>query len=322
MKTLFNLTTDSYDLLHYKNSAELTSDLAGFDGLELMCFDPDSRGIICPEQVIGIHMSFFAYWLDFWMGDEEALINEFDNLENCKRHYGGSGRSALLTRFQKDLDNAMRYKAEYVVFHVSDCSTQEVFSRRYNHSNEEVIAATCQLLNQVFKDLKDGPALLLENLWYPGFDFTRPDMTKMLLDGIEYKNKGIMLDTGHLLHTNPKIRNQEEGLQYINQMLDLHGDLVKNIRGVHLNQSTTGQYALQIQENLPIFEKTFSKREWQLLRYVQQIDKHRPFTCQGVKELVKRISPDYLTFEFISQSREERLEYLQQQKDALYIINE
>src|SRR5665647_3450679 len=145
MKTLFNLTTDSYDLLHYKNSIELTSDLSGFDGLELMCFDPDSRGIICPEQVIGIHMSFFAYWLDFWMGDEEALIKEFDNLENCARHYGGSDRSALLERFQKDLDNAIRYKAEYVVFHVSDCSTKEVFSRKFNHSHEEVIEATCEV---------------------------------------------------------------------------------------------------------------------------------------------------------------------------------
>ena len=317
MKTLFNLTTDAHDLCRYKNSQELSSDLLGFDGLELMCYERDIQGIILPKQVTGIHMSFFPYWLDFWLGDENALMKEFGNHANWETYYGGSNRSALLSRFHKDLEYAKQYGAEYVVFHVSDCATQEVYTREFKHSHAEVVDATCGLLNQLFKDIKDGPALLLENLWYPGFDFIDPSVTRRLLEGIDYKNKGIMLDTGHLFHTNSDIRTQEEGLRYINKQLDLHGDLTKYIRGVHLNQSITGEYERRIVCNPPTPQSTYAKRQWQLLEHVLQVDLHQPFTCDGVADLVERIAPDYLVYEFISQNRQEHLSYLKQQTDAL-----
>ena len=32
-----------------------------------------------------------------------------------------------------------------------------------------------------------------------------------------------MLDMGHLLHTNTALRTQEEGVVYINSLLDMHG---------------------------------------------------------------------------------------------------
>lgn len=317
MKTLFNFTTDADDLCRYKNSDDLSADLSGFDGLELMCFDPDARGIILPEQVVGIHMSFFPCWLDFWLGDEKALLREFDSLKNVELHYGGPDKSALLQRFQTDLNSARQYGAEYVVFHVSDCSTEEVYTRHFKHTSIEVVDAACQLLNQLFQNVTDGPALLLENLWYPGFDFTDPDLTRRLLEGIEYKNKGIMLDTGHLLHTNPAIRTQEEGLIYIQKQLDSHGELAGLIRGVHLNQSLTGQYEQQVAGKPPILESTYSKRQWQLLEHVLQVDLHQPFTCRGIRDLVHRIAPQYLTYEFISRSRNQHRQYLKEQKDAL-----
>ena len=51
-----------------------------------------------------------------------------------------------------------------------------------------------------------------------------------------------MLDTGHFLHTNLDLKTQEEGVDYLNQMLDAHGDLVSYIKGIHLQQSLTGDY--------------------------------------------------------------------------------
>lgn len=317
MKTLFNLTTNEFDLLNYKNSKEIAEDLIGFDGLELMCYDPDPRNLILPEFVTGVHMSFFAYWLDFWLGDEEALIKEFDSIENCEKHYGGAHRSALLNRFRSDLAKAKEYKAEYVVFHVSDCSTEEVFTRRFKYSDEEVIEHTCHFLNELFTDVKDGPTLLLENLWYPGFNFTKPEMTKCLLQGIDYKNKGIMLDTGHLFHTDNSLRTQEEGIAYINKQLDLHEDLKDFIKGIHLNQSLSGPYAENTKQNPPKLKQLYADRQWQLLEYVMQIDYHKPFTCCGVSELIKRIGPEYLVFEFISENRAQRQAYLKQQKQVL-----
>lgn len=317
MKTLFNLTTNEFDLLRYKNSGEVAADLDGFDGLELMCYDPDPSGIILPEFVTGVHMSLFSYWLDFWLGNEEALLKEFDTLENCERHYGGLTPEALLGRFRNDLRKAELYGAEYVVFHVSDCSTEEVFTRCFKYSDDVVIENTCMLLNELFKEISNGPILLLENLWYPGFDFTKPEMTRRLLQGINYKKKGIMLDTGHLLHTQNSLKTQEEGLEYLNRQLDRHGELAEYIKGIHLNQSLSGQYAEKIQKQPPKMEQEYNERQWQLLEYVMKIDSHKPFTCNGVSELVKRIGPDYLVFELMSKTREQHKDVLRRQKNAL-----
>ncbi len=317
MKTLFNLTTDPEDLLRYRDSADLETALQGFDGLELMHCGPDTRGIVQAPFVTGLHMSLFGSWLDFWNGDRAAVLKEFDNEENVRNCFGGTDPLAILRRFQEDLDQAQAYGAEYVVFHVADCGMREVFTRKFRHSHREVIRGACEVLNLLFEGRNTGPALLLENLWYPGLDFTEPDMTALLLEGIRYPNKGIMLDTGHLLHTDPHIRSQQEGLAYIRRLLDAHGDLTKWIRGVHLNQSITGAYMRRAQARPPVFKDTYQERQWQLLEYVMQVDTHKPYACSGVDELIGRIDPEYLVFELITRSRTEHRQALWIQRQAL-----
>ena len=68
-------------------------------------------------------------------------------------------------------------------------------------------------------------------------------MTRRLIDGIEYDNVGIMLDTGHLLSTNTKLRTQRQALCYIRDRYEAHGDVAKKVRGLHLHQSLSGEYA-------------------------------------------------------------------------------
>ena len=157
----------------------------------------------------------------------------------------------------------------------------------------------------------------MENLWQPGMKFTDPKITKRLLDGVNYPNKGIMLDTGHLLHTDTGIRTQEEGVAYIHRMLDEHGELCKYIRGMHLNQSLTGDYCEKTRKNPPKMGTTYSERYTQMFFHAFAVDKHEPFTCQGIKELIQRISPEYLTFEFITADNTQHQRYLQQQLKAL-----
>ena len=45
--------------------------------------------------------------------------------------------------------------------------------------------------------------------------------------------------------------------------------------------------------------------------HIFQIDRHEPFTAKGVEELVRRIDPLYVTYEYITRSREELSAYLQ-----------
>ena len=317
MKTLFNITTSEDDLQRFESSRDLDAMMEYFDGVELMYFGEDEKNIIGKEKVIGLHMHFFPFWLDFWNGDEKALLKEFDTKETWERYYGGSGREAIVQRYKKDLEYAHQYGVEYVVFHVSEASIEESFTWKYHHTDEEVVDATAELLNEIFKDEDGKIALLMENLWQPGLKFTDPKITKRLLDGVNYPNKGIMLDTGHLLHTDTGIKTQEEGVAYIHQMLDEHGELCKYIRGMHLNQSLTGDYCEETKKNPPKMGATYSERYTQMFFHAFAVDKHEPFTCPGVKEMVERISPEYLTFEFITADNVQHQKYLQQQLKAL-----
>ena len=317
MKTMLNLTTCREDLDRFPDAGALSSILDGFDGVELMCLGEDERHIIQSGQVIGLHMNCFPYWLDFWNGDISALISEFDTSHNCERCYGGMDRSALIRHYERDLALAHAYNAEYVVFHVSDSSARESFTWNYRHSSEEVIDAACELLNILFKNEDGSVMLLLENLWQPGLTMTTPDMTKRLLDGVAYRNKGIMLDTGHLLHTNTAIRTQEEGLEYIGRMLDTHGSLCDNIRGIHLNQSLTGEYCERTISKPPKLGDTYAQRCEQMFWHAFTVDQHLPFTCEEIDKLIARVAPQYLTYEFITTDSEQHRMFIEAQRLAL-----
>ncbi|MDO4572268.1 MAG: TIM barrel protein [Clostridia bacterium] len=316
MKTVFNLTTCPEDLDRFSDTAALLRHMEGFDGLELLCCDEDLRGVVPPERVIGVHMCYFPYWLDFWRGDTAACLAEFGTRAAMEAYYGGAGPEALLARFSRDLDAARRYGAEYLVFHVSDASIRESFTGRYRHSDETVINAACELLNALFEGLEPGPWLLLENLWQPGFRFTSPRMTERLLSGIRYPRKGVMLDTGHLMHTELSLRSEEEGLSYIHRMLDLHGPLAAHIRGLHLHQSITGDYVKSMRAAPPP-EGDYQARALRMLEHAFRVDLHRPFTCPGVRALIERVAPAYLNFELISAGAGEHRRLLDEQRRAL-----
>ena len=307
---MFNLTTDPIDINRFRARKELLSLMDGFDGVELLCYEPDPRNLIPENRVIGLHMCYFPYWLDFWRGDKQALLHEFGSMGVCKEYYGGTSPDVIINRFRKDIEYAKQYKAEYIVFHVSEASIYESFTRKYKYTDEEVVDSACEVLNEVFSEEhgnenfggEDSPlTLLVENLWLSGFTFTDPEITKRLLDGISYPNKGILLDTGHLMHTNTMLGTQEEGIKYIHKMLDEHGHLADNIRGVHLHQSLTGEYAEKKMANPPSLKSSFKERNLQSFCHALNVDKHEPFTCAGVRELIERIAPEYLTLEFLSQ---------------------
>ena len=319
MKLSINLTTSPEDLDRFQTRQELEYLLQGFDGVELMYYGEDERKIIPPERIVGFHMSNHNYWLDFWRQDEAALIREYDDLDTCRAAFSGSLDPKLLVReFRRDHALARRFGAQYMVYHISDAAIRESFTRQYRHTDEEVIDAACELINEALADTADTDiALLLENLWLPGLRFSRPEMTARLMDGIKYPNKGIMLDTGHLLHNELALKDQAEGAAYIRRLLDAHGELCRWIRGMHLNQSVTGEYARSVMENPPDLGGTYRERSWKMFSHAYAVDRHLPFTAPGVRELIERIAPEFLTFEFITDDNAQHLDFLRQQRAAL-----
>ena len=276
MKTQFNITSMKWDLERYTSVEDFTTALEGFDGVELMDYGDDISPIIPEEKVIGIHMRCPYHWLDFWNGDMERCIREYGSEKQVYENFGGTDRQALVDAFLQDWNRALLHQAEYAVYHISDVTCMECLTGEYVHTDEEVIDAACELINQALPATAEGPWLLLENLWHPGLTFTRPEMTRRLLEGIHYPKTGFM------------------------------------------NQSLTGAYRKQLMENLPELSEDYNERMEKIYTCVFRMDQHKPFTCAGVRELIKRIDPDYLTYEFISNNREEHMELLRQQRQALH----
>ncbi|MCR4724622.1 MAG: sugar phosphate isomerase/epimerase [Clostridia bacterium] len=313
MKKAFNLTTCKGDADFLADPAETARQLEGYDGIELQVIDDPPEGLIDPSLVTGLHMTCVPCWYALWRGDEQALLDEFGTLAEAEAYYGGPlTRDTLLNKFRRDLAWAERLGAEYLVFHAAESRVIESFTEEYLRTDEEICEACAEMLGILFEGRKDGPLLLLENLWQPGMNLRRPEITRDMLAAVTYPNKGVMLDTGHLMNTNTSVNTQEQGLSRIRQALDAHEaagfDLCGAVRGVHLNASTSGSLAERMKKDPPKLEGSYKERTSKMFFHVFERDQHKPFTVPGVKDLIECLCPDYLTTELITMGQDDRRE--------------
>ena len=319
MKKMINLTSSPDDLSRYDGAEDLKSfcEKYGCDGYEYQNLGGETECLIPEELVIGVHLLSFNCWVDMWKGREDALIQEYGSIEKAEQVYGGYGRQALINKFRENLEFARRVKARYVVFHVCEVKIEESYTYKFAYTDEEVVSAVCELVNELLDGQGYEFDFLMENLWWPGFTFTRPEITRMLLEGVHYPKKGIMLDTGHLMHTNNELRTQEEACGYVMEKLLEHAGMAGYIKGVHLNQSLTGEFVKNMLKTPRVLKEDYYERWCQVFGDIFQIDLHKPFTAEKVKALIEKIRPEYLTYEFISNDREEHERFLEMQVKAL-----
>lgn len=299
MKFLTNLIANKDCLQDYCDREKLNNFLkeTNLDGFEVICAG-DYPQEVDNSKVIGLHLPFFNAWMDLYKGDFAALDEEYGGREVWQQFYGGDSFDAVYRQIENQLDFAQQLGAEYVVMHVVEIGTTETLTGQFKYSHKEVIDALCDVANRLFKDKNYTFALLLENLWWQGFDFTDLQLTKYMLDNIEYKNKGIMLDIGHLMHTNKDLQSWEDGAEYIHKMLDKHSDLLCFVKGVHLHGTLEGEFAKEFYKNGVDIKEDFWQRFAQAYDYVMKVDAHRPFAHKSIRGIIDKINPDYVVYEF------------------------
>lgn len=292
--------------------------MLGCSGIEAIWGGDGATDQLPGRVVQGYHLVFYPDWLDFWRGDEAALLRKFGGREAYTSFYPGPDRQSLIAQYRADLARAVRLEARYVVFHVSDVSIEEGYTYQWEHSDKDVMDAAIELINLLFAEEKYPFALLVENQWWPGFTFTSPEKTAYLLDGIHHANKGIMLDTGHLMNSNPKLETQADGIAYIHKMLDRHGELSRSIKGIHLHQSLSGAYVRANTGRLPAkMSKDYVTRFGESYGHILQIDRHQPWTDPAIAAVVERIAPEFLTHELSCRNRAEREQAVRAQRETL-----
>ncbi len=289
MKTTMNFSTSIYDAERFSSPEDLRGFYTGFglDGLELMPLDPGLPSQITPDMVTGVHLCCPPDWME-------------------------SDPATIEASYRRDLEFARQMQAEYVVFHASQISEVEATTYHFSHTDTQVVDACCRLVNSLMDGQSYTFLFLLENQWWPGLTFLRPEIAGALLDGIHYPYTGFMLDTGHLMNTNQQLSTPDEAVAYIHTVLNRNERYLPYIRGIHLNQSLSGAYVQDYLKRPPFDRSKADADAWtcHVYEHIFQVDQHRPFVADGVRNLVKRIAPDYVTYEYITRDRDELKKYL------------
>ena len=318
MKQLINLPLISSVLREYDEDGGVRAYCNKYecDGIEAIW-----GGTLCDEAadlpIVGWHLGFYCDWLDFWLQDEEALIRKFGNLKTVEAFYGGLSRDALVDFFVKDLERAEKSTAEYVVFHVSDVSIEEGYTYKWLHTHEQVIEESVKLINLLLDGKNFKFKFLMENLHWAGLTFENLSDTKMLINGVNYERKGLLLDTGHLFCTNTEIKNEAEGIKYTLQKIEKHSELIDYIMAIHLHKSISGNFVKNNTGFLPKLPEEYFERFSKGYGHILKIDRHQPFSNSKVLDIISAIKPDYLVHELSGATKKIREARLKVQRKAL-----
>ena len=290
-------------------------DTHGIDGIELMACEPLQENFFTGNMVKGCHLIFWPTWLSFWRGDKEKLRRDIGTEEDVRYMYGTVDVKEWLCSWRENIRRSLDAGAEYLVFHVAESEPGAICSRHFSVTDEDVITASAELINELSDDIPEDCQLLFENLWWPGLTLLNTKLMYRLLESVRHKNCGFMMDTGHLMNTNMDLKGEHEAVEYVLNVFSGLGDLKKYICGIHLHQSQSGEYVREMQ-------KKHSRGEWpkspaEVFEYIRNTDRHQPFCTSEVQRILEAVRPKYLVHEFLPESADDWAHKLALQRHAL-----
>ena len=319
MLTLTNLSNADCDVENVlQNRADTLPTLLYtymLDGIEFMICGPWDRVMHPPQYIKGVHLLFWPCWLDFWRGNNAALMEEFGSEENIRACYGSLHVGDWIAAWKENLRQAAECQPQYLVMHVAHNRTSEMYTRAFAATNEDVIRAMIELVNEIACEIPEGCRLLFENLWWPGLTFCQPHLAAMLLEKVNYPAVGFMLDTGHLMNTNLDLRSEADGAAYVTKIYQNLGEVGKHVYGLHLHRSLSGSY---VREMMHRHAGSCDPLGWQTaMDYVVRVDRHEPFRTEAARRILDAVQPDYLVHEFLQRSRTDWEQKIRTQRRAL-----
>jgi hypothetical protein len=265
----------------------------GLDGIELLVYRSEPYLQSFDKWTVGTHLRFWNSWLPLWYNDQETMLSIFGDEAAIEKEYGGTKRAAWILQMKRNIQAAALENPEYMVIHVAEANRKELFTYNFHYSDAKVLKTMANGFNKLVETIPDNVLVLFENLWWPGLRLTNPAAVEEFFGRIERKNVGLLLDTGHLMNTNPALKTEAEGIAYVCDTVKNLGALKKLIKGIHLNCSLSGNYVRK-HCHVPA-PKDLSAPV--CLKHVCQIDQHRPFTDPAVQKILELVEPKYVVHE-------------------------
>jgi len=187
MLKIINLSTYNYDMDRYNNNYKNVKKFLenhNIDAIELLAPLGYSEELIPKNKIKGIHLKHFPIWLDFWNGNKKGMLEDFDSEKDLINNYGGDNKKAIINQYKEEIKIAEGLNAEYVVFHVSNVKLKHCYNYNFTYTDKDVIDATIELVNEIFKDLDTDVTILFENLWWPGLRMVNKELAKYFIENI------------------------------------------------------------------------------------------------------------------------------------------
>lgn len=322
MKKLMNLAIASYlfeeGFQSDYNRIKVFLEDNKMDGLEVILYGDYDVDVMPDQMIYGHHLLYWPNWIDFWLGNSDVLMEQFEHEDNIEAYYGVKDRDGMIAYLRNEFELAKQMGVAYMVFHVSHVSFEEVFTFQHDYSDQDVLEISLELINEVFQG--EGPLLLFENLWWPGLTYLDKERTEWFLSQVSYDNKGLLLDVAHLMGTNSGINTVDDGIDYVHNVLDDLGDTCNWIKAIHLSKTIAGPYLREDHsERLKLYrdKEKFVDGFSTIYQHIQAIDGHQPFDDRRIMEVIDRLDPDYLVYEMSAKTVGELEGMIQEQQ--LYI---
>lgn len=325
MHELINFSTHTSDIERFSNDWSAVAAYVAehnLAGVELLTGSDPPPPNLPPGLVQAVHLPFWISWLEVWRGATDlpkadpAVIRWI---------YGGFTADELVATQRQIWQHAATLNPAYMVFHVSHSTVHESFAQTQTTTDAEVCCATADLLNAVAATFPGGepPArLFLENLWWPGLTFRDPSIAELLAERLQFTNWAFVLDTGHLMNTNPLLEDEEHAIAFVLTTIERLDPAIRaRIEGTHLSLSLSGaQQRATWQRGQPAGFETmdFIEQYRHVHAYVAQIDQHAAVTSPRCGAIVAAIQPNFVTHEFLTQDLAELSRKINAQRAALH----
>lgn len=269
----------------------------GIDGIETIIGDYCNIDIYNALPIEAMHLIYFPTWLDIWRWNESNLLEDFSS---CTP-YGINSKEEFKNIFKEQFEIAQKREVKYMVLHISHVRPRDIFTLSYEYSSRDVLDAALEMINDIFIDdssTEKLPALLIENLPWPGFTLKNREESLDFIKKINYKNKGIMFDLSHYLCLE-NFDSCDQGGEFLKGAIENMGELKNYIRGVHLNCSTSKKYlSTDFSPLLKKWESSSLLDRYHIeISHVKSIDTHSIFKSKHLSHIISSLNLEFLVYE-------------------------
>ena len=286
--------TVSHYMMPYDREEDIEKTLRKLhlDGIENLIYGTEPALHPTDRITLGCHLAYWPDWMDFYLGKKDFYEKDFPTKQSLMDTFGGITVEDWIENLRRNIRAALADKPAYLVWHVADCSVEDIWTRRFRYSSREVLKAAAEVYSAVADEVPQTVQVLFENIFWPGLYTLEPEDVDYFFSCLPGKNVGIMLDTGHLMNTNWGIRTETDGADYVCSIVNRLGSMKDLIKGIHLSCSISGNYQ-RTHVGPPPAEITPEIIGHNII----SIDQHRPFTTDAAKRIVDTVEPEFLTHE-------------------------